>query len=194
MADGSDLFASFPVLETERFILREVTPDDTAAFFHIFSDPEVNRYLGRHPLKSIEEAAKRTEIYRSQFLEQMGIVWAITDHAQGQVIGNFLIWNWVKPHFRAEIGYSLAPEWWGKGVTTEVARVGITFAFDRMGLHRLAAEIDPENAASRRVLEKLGFEQEAYFHEDFFHPVKQQFTDSAIYGLLKSTWRSRMNR
>ena len=117
--------------------------------------------------------------------------WAIANRANGQLIGTGGFWRLIKPHFRAEIGYELAPEWWGQGVMTEALGAMLGFGFTRMGLHSVEAQIHPDNSGSRRVLEKLGFVQEGYFHENFYDPVEAQFTDTAVFGLLRAAWMRR---
>lgn len=189
--DWSSVFATFPILETERLILRAVTPDDTASIFELMGDERVTRYLGRFPLASLEEAVQRVNVYESVFQDQTGIVWAITPRDEDRVIGTCLVWNLQKQHFRAELGYAIVPDWWGKGITTEANTAALNFAFTTMGLHSMAAIIDPANDASRHVLEKLGFVQEGYFREDYYNPVLEQFTDTAIFSLLKANWLTR---
>lgn len=191
MPELKPVFATFPVLETERCVLRAIEPSDASAIFDLFGNPEVNRYLGRHPMKALDEAAQRVALFRRNFDEQTGIVWGITLRGQPGLIGNCLLWNLVKAHFRAELGYSLQPQWWGQGLMTEVVTALVGFAFNDMGLHSLEAVIDPNNQASRRVLEKQGFAQEGYFHEDYYDPVSQQFTDTAIFSLLYKNWTMR---
>ena len=186
-----DVFATHPPLETKRCYLRPVTMDDVPVIFQLMGDPEVTKYLGRHPLATIEDAEKTTQKYITQFKEQMGMVWMICNRDDDTVIGNYLVFNLIKAHFRAEIGYALIPEAWGKGIMSEVLPVAIDFAFKSMQLHSLYAQIDPANVGSRRLLEKYSFVQEAYYREDFFHPVEQKFTDTAILSLLKSTWQNR---
>ena len=74
---------------------------------------------------------------------------------------------------------------------TEALGALLDFAFTRMGLHSVEAQIHPANSGSRRVLEKLGFVQEGYFRENFYDPVEAQFTDTAVYSLLKEIWMRR---
>ncbi|HEX2623015.1 MAG TPA: GNAT family N-acetyltransferase, partial [Phototrophicaceae bacterium] len=115
--DLSHVFTTFPVLETERCLLREITDDDTADVLRLMGDPLVNRYLGRFPLASMEEAQKRVQVFRTNYQEQIGVVWGIAMRGQpDSLIGNCLVWNLDKRHARAELGYALTPEWWGKGL------------------------------------------------------------------------------
>jgi len=191
MLDLTEAFASFPVLETGRCSLRAATPDDAADIFRIQSDPRVTRYLGRQPMTSLDQAVQRIESYRTTFSEQTGIIWAITRCGEQQVIGTCVLWNLVKPHFRAELGYMLAPEWWGQGIVTEAASAVLNFGFNSMGLHSVEAQTDPKNAGSQRVLEKLGFVLEGYFHENYYDPVNECFSDTTVFSLLKSAWMRR---
>jgi [ribosomal protein S5]-alanine N-acetyltransferase len=191
MLDLTDAFAAFPVLETERFLLRAVMSDDIADIFRIMSDPRVKRYFGSLPMTSPDEAEQRVQRIQTAFQEHSGIRWAIADRAKGQLIGTAGFWRVIKPHFRAEIGYELAPEWWGQGVMTEALGALLGFAFTRMGLHSIEAQIHPDNSASRRVLEKLGFVQEGFLRENFYDPIEARFTDTVVFGLLNVEWMRR---
>ena len=104
----------------------------------------------------------------------------------GPVAAGF--WRIDKDHFRAEIGYDLAPERWGRGIMPEALRPILGFGFATLGLHSVEANIDPANGGSRRVLEKLGFAQEGYFRENYYLPDEDRFTDTATFSLLAGDW------
>jgi ribosomal-protein-alanine N-acetyltransferase len=191
MLDLSAAFAAFPVLKTERLLLREIAPDDAAALFQLMADPQVTRYYGVAPAASPEEAAERIARIRQRFVEQEGVRWAITSRESGELIGSCGFWRLVKPHFRAEIGYELAPAWWGRGLIPEAVAAALTFGFARMGLHSVEATIHPANAGSRRVLEKLCFAQEGYFRESYYDSREGRFTDAAVFSLLRPAWLAR---
>lgn len=184
--DLSAAFAVFPVLETERFVLREITPEDAPELFRIYGDPEVMRYFGSPPIATLEEARQRVERTRVAFRNGEGIRWAITRRGSPQMIGSCGHWRLVKPHFRSEIGYDLLPEAWGQGVMPEAVAAILQFGFERMGLHSVEAQIHPDNRGSRRVLEKLGFVQEGYFRESYYE--NGVFTDAAVFSLLGREW------
>lgn len=191
MLDLTTAFATFPVLETERLMLRAITDEDAADIFRIMGDPQVTRYFGRQPMTSLDEAVQQVQGVRTAFQEQSGVRWAIVSRADRQFLGTCGFWRLIKPHDRAEIGYELAREWWGQGVMTEAVGAALTFGFTRMGLHSVEAQIHPANSGSRRVLEKLGFEQEGYFRENYYDVVEAGFTDTAVFSLLKAAWLSR---
>lgn len=188
MLDLSAAFATFPPLETERLLLRAFTPEDAAAVFAIMADPEVVRYFGAPPMHALDQAAQRIAGISQAFAEQEGVRWAIVRREDGAFIGSCGFWRLVTPHFRAEIGYELGRPWWGQGLMPEALDAVLTFGFKVMGLHSVEAVIDPANAGSRRVLEKLGFVQEGYFRESYYEPHTGRFTDSAVFSLLRSGW------
>ncbi|MBC8074548.1 MAG: GNAT family N-acetyltransferase [Chloroflexales bacterium] len=188
MLDLTAAFAAFPVLETERLVLRAVTPDDANAMFRIMSDPRVVRYFGVPPMKAPQEATERIANMLASFAEQSGVRWAITRRGSTELLGTCGFWRLIKPHFRAEIGYELAPKAWGQGIIPEAAGAALAFGFTTMGLHSVEAQIDPANSGSRRVLEKLGFVQEGYFRENYYQADEARFTDTAVFSLLRAAW------
>ncbi|MFV9507656.1 MAG: GNAT family N-acetyltransferase [Oscillochloridaceae bacterium umkhey_bin13] len=191
MLDVSNAFASFPVLTTPRLRLRAPRADDAEAMFAIMADPEVLRYFGSPPMTAREQAVERIASIHVAFAAQEGVRWAITRRDDDTLLGTCGFWRLIKPHFRAEIGYELGRQWWGQGLMPEALAAILEFGFAQMGLHSVEANIDPANAASRRVLEKLGFVQEAYFRENYYEPDKGRFADSEIFGLLRTDWQRR---
>ena len=95
-------------------------------------------------------------------------------------------WN---PDYRsASLGYCLSDAAWGHGYATEAARSVLHWAFDTLDLNRVQAETDTRNAASARVLEKLGFVREGTLREDCV--VDGEVSDSWVYGLLRREWEA----
>jgi len=191
MLDLCAAFASFPVLETERLVLRAPVLADAPAIFRIMSDPRVMRYFGAPPMTSLEAAEQRIAGLAADFAALRGIRWAIVPRAGGELIGTCGFWRLIKEHARAEIGYELDPAHWGQGLMPEAVGAALDFGFGPMGLHSVEAQIDPANASSRRVLEKLGFVQEGYFRESYYDPNAGRFTDTAVFSLLRSDWVAR---
>jgi [ribosomal protein S5]-alanine N-acetyltransferase len=179
------VFAAVPVLETARCTLRPVTTADIADMFRLMSNPDVTRFLGRLPMAEMQEAVDRVELLLARVEAQTGLTWMVVNRESGEVIGNCMFFNLIKAHFRAELGYALLPAWWGQGLVSEIVTRLMAFAFTDMGLHSIEAKIDPQNGASRRVLEKQGFVQEGYFRQSFFDPVTQNFVDTAVFSLVK---------
>ena len=175
-------FDPFPTLRTPRLWLRQLTMADVDVVFRIQSDPRVTRYLGRDPHSSREHSEKRVAEAIAAAGEGRAIRWGITLRQGGELAGTVGFWHWNKPHFCSEIGYELSPSHWGRGIMTEAIGAVLGYGFGPMGLHRVEANIDPDNHGSRRVLEKLGFTREALLRENWYYNGK--FLHSAIYGLL----------
>jgi [ribosomal protein S5]-alanine N-acetyltransferase len=191
MLDTGAAFSVFPALTTDRLALRAVTRADVDAIFRIMSNPQVMRYFGSPTMQSREEAVRRVLTIEEDFRDQAGVRWAITLRDTGEFIGSGGFWRLVKPHYRAEVGYELAPHWWGKGVMPEALTAILDWGFGPLGLHSVEAQIDPANHGSRRVLEKLGFVHEAHFRESYFEPTTGLFTNTDVFGLLQADWRRR---
>ena len=176
-------FLPFTNLESERLLLRQITPDDVQEVFELRSNPETMKFIPRPLVTSHEEALGHIKMIQDKIESNEGINWAITlkpDNKLLGIIGHYRI-KWE--HFRSEIGYMLLPETHGKGIATEAIQLIIDYGFNKMKMHSLEGIIDPENTGSARVLEKNGFVKEAHFKENEFFDGK--FIDSVIYSLLK---------
>lgn len=175
-------FSPFPILETERLILRRVLPSDVKEMFELRSNPETMKYIPRPLLTNHEEALAHIQMMEDKIETNEGINWAITlkgDDKMLGVIGHYRI----KPeHYRAEVGYMILPEYHGKGITTEAVQCVVDYGFNTMQLHSIEGVIDPENGASEKVLQKCGFVKEAHFKENEYFDGK--FIDAVVYSIL----------
>jgi ribosomal-protein-alanine N-acetyltransferase len=177
----SNPLVPFPLIETSRLRLRAPTLDDEEAMFQVATDPLVTKYLGRAP-PTREQTREKLVRVLDAINGGMSILWILIDRESDAYLGGACLWNWNKPNFRAEVGYDLTPSRWGQGLMTEAMIPILRFGFERMGLHSLEAQIDPENKGSIRVVEKLGFQKEGHFRENHFNGTS--FTDTAVYSLL----------
>ena len=175
-------FSKFPVIETERLLLRQIAHDDAPIIFRLRSDMEVMRYLDRPAAKTIEDAHELISRIDNSLANGDGITWGITLKSGGNLIGTAGHWRIMKEHFRAEIGYMLDPQWQGKGLMQEVMDKLLDYGFSTLGLHSVEANVNPGNIASIRLLERNNFVREAYFRENYFYDGK--FLDSLIYSKL----------
>ena len=175
-------FTPFPILETERLLLRRVVKEDVNEIFALRSDKETMKYIPRPLVKTEEEAMAHFTMIDEKIENNEGINWAITLKNDPKLIG--LIGHYrIKPeHFRAEIGYMLLPEYQGKGIAAEAIQELVKYGFEIMKLHSIEAVIDPENLASEKVLQKSGFVKEAHLKENEY--FEGQFWDSVIYSIL----------
>ena len=173
----------FPTLQTERLTLRAFTIDDAPQLFLIRSSPLAMQYMDSTPFTELAQAEKFTLEKIKDRTEKKGISWAITLKGNDKLIGDIAYWSISAKNHRAEVGYSLLPQHWGKGYMSEALRAVIDWGFEKLALHSIEADINPHNTASRKLLLKMGFKKEGYFNEDYYFDGK--FLDSELYGLLK---------
>lgn len=181
---NESIFIQFPVLESERLILRREEKKDAIDILQIRSDQQVMKYMDSTPLQSIADAENRITTNQKLFDEKKGINWMIINKESNTLIGDFGFWRLDKKNSRAEIGYTLKSDYWGKGFMSETMRRCLKFAFEKMNVHSIEANVNPKNENSKQLLLKIGFQQEAYFRENYYYDG--QFLDSVIFCLLKS--------
>jgi len=181
---NENVFNKFPIIETEKLLLREISLNDAVDIFEIYSNEEAMKYFGKNTYKELKEAELIAERCIKAFKDKEGIRWGITFKNSDELIGTAGIWRIVKEHLRGEIGYDLKISQWNKGIMTEALKAIAEFGFSKMNLHTLEANIDPENIASRKLLYKIGFIKEGYFCESYLQDGK--FLDSEIYSLLNT--------
>ena len=175
-------FSPFPVIETERLLLRQTTQADVNELYYLRASEEVMKYIDRPRPKSTDDILELIEKIRKMIADNEGIEWAITLKPNPAFIGTVSFHRIIKEHYRAEIGYLLHPAYHGKGIMSEAVKAVIAYGFDTLKLHSIEAHINPENVASQILLERNHFIREAYFKEDYFWNGK--FLDTAIYSLL----------
>jgi ribosomal-protein-alanine N-acetyltransferase len=178
----------FPELSTERVLLKAITEDHAEGFYRLRTDDDVMRYVEVARPQSKEEArAVIADQYIPKWQNNTGITWALHLKDNNEYIGNIGLFRLDAEHHRAEIGYTMFPAHWGKGLMGECLRTVIHYGFEQLNLHSIEANINPENTASAKILERHGFVREAYFKENYYWQGK--FLDSAIYSLLVQDWK-----
>ncbi|WP_081398180.1 GNAT family N-acetyltransferase [Paenibacillus odorifer] len=179
-----DNVEGFPVLETDRFILRRITLDDAKEIYNYFSKDEVTQYYDLDSFTDIQQAINLIERWDERFKGKQSIRWGIARREDNIMMGSCGYHNWAHRNFKAEIGYELSPLYWRQGVMTEVLTAIIAYGFEHMKLHRIEALYDPANIASKKSLLKAGFKYEGLLRESFFE--KGRFVDAEICSLLAS--------
>ncbi|HVF80502.1 MAG TPA: GNAT family protein [Flavisolibacter sp.] len=175
-------FTPFPVLETERLLLRQVAPSDAPEVFFLRSNKEVMKYIDRPPAATLLDALDLIQKIETALQNNEGITWAITLKSSGELIGTIGFWRIDKEAHRAEIGYLLHPAQQGKGLMKEAINKVLHYGFSQIKLHSVEANTNVDNTASQKLLESLGFVKEAHFRENYYY--NGQFLDSVIYSLL----------
>lgn len=177
----------FPVIVTERLILRELTPKDLEFYHHHFNIREIIDGCAFPGPENLETAREELELYcLNSFREGKGARWGIVLKDIKELVGTCGIYGWNKIARRAEIGYDLDPKQWGKGIMTEALRAILRYGFEEMNLNRIQAIIDTENNRSLNLALRLGFRNEGVLRQRT--QFKGGFRDDAIYSLLKQEW------
>jgi len=178
---------AFPILETERILLRELTLDDAPFYLRHFSDLDIVEHSAFEAPRDLEAAkGELLEYCIDLFQGGRGIRWGIVLKSTGGLIGTCGYYMWDHAAQKARIGYDLAPEHRRKGIMSEALREMIDHGFGAMELNRIEVLIDPRNVASLRLVEKLGFTQEGLSRESTF--FRGRFLDDACYALLRREW------
>jgi RimJ/RimL family protein N-acetyltransferase len=146
-------------IETSRLILRPFEEGDAEAAFTWFGDPDVMHFTTTGPDSSIEKTKARLAKYQEHQSAYGFSKWIILDRATGSAIGDSGLLN-LEEYGRIDLGYRFAKPYWGKGLATEAAAAWVRAAFGDFHIARLTAFVHPENVASIRVLDKLGFRTE----------------------------------
>ncbi len=180
----------FPVLMTERLILREITSEDAAFWVRNFSDPDVVELTAWEAPRDLEAAKAEIEQFCTLPLrEETGIRWGITLRESQDLVGTLGYHNWVQGRDRrARMGYDLLAEHRGKGIMTEAMGAALAYGFKTMTLHRVEVLIDPRNGPSIRLVERLGFHRDAHLRQST--RFRDTFQDDLVYSLLAREWRA----
>jgi RimJ/RimL family protein N-acetyltransferase len=168
--------------------LRPFIADDVEAVHAMRSDPEVIRYLYGEALSGDEARDLLTKRMGNTAWASEGdwLSAAVVERASGTTVGD-LAFHWVSKRDKtAEVGFILDPRHQGKGFATEAAGALINWAFTSAGFHRVIGRTEARNAASARVLEKLGMRLEAHFVENEW--VKGEWQSELVYAVLDREW------
>lgn len=143
-------------LETDRLLLRRLTPDDAAALLRTTGDPAVMRYWFPGPDRDVRQTLERIAQIDDHWRDYGFGDWAVVSKPEGRVIG-FSGLHHITDMAEVNIGYALEQAQWRRGLGREVCRLVLAHGFDRLGLSQIVAVIDPRNEASIALVENCGF-------------------------------------
>ncbi len=177
------------VLRSERLILRPLRAEDAPAVFATYSDPEVVRYWSGAPWTDLARAEEYIAGGMRDIADGSAMRLGVELAETGQWVGQVSLHNFDAQNRRCEIGYALMRDHWGHGYIAEALDAVLDFGFDKLDLHRVEADVDPRNDASRRAVERMGFKEEGLLRERWL--VNGEVCDTVFYGLLRREWLSR---
>ena len=158
------------ILETDRLILRELQLSDAEAFFAMDSNPIVHQYLWNKPVQKIEETIEIIAFVRKQYIDNGIGRFAMISKDTNEFIG----WAGLKLNTEEvnnkvnfyDIGYRLDEKFWGKGYASEATFAWLKYAFETMNIKTMEAAAHTKNAASNRILQKIGMQMTEQYLED----------------------------
>lgn len=167
------------MIETQRLLLRKLTLDDLDGLFSILSDPQVSRYAGTGQPATFEETRKALLSIIAHWERHGFGRWGIVDSQSNQLIGYGGLRSLLET---PEVVYHFGSRHWGKGLATEMAHAALRYGFEEHRFNRIVAIAMPANAASIRVMQKIGMLYE--MHTRYFD------IDVIQYGIHRSQFHN----
>ena len=149
-------FNPFPILYTDRLILRRITLDDAVDFFTIRSNEAVMSAIDKTPIERFEEIESFIGLIEDGINSNTGIAWAVCLKDDSKMIGHFGFHRIDFSNHRAEIGYALLPQFQRLGLANEGIKAALDCGFMQLGFHSIEADVNPINNASMGLLLKNG--------------------------------------
>lgn len=176
---------AFPSIRTQRLFLRPLALSDAPALLPVLGDPETMRFWAYAEVGNLQEAETRLATNVAREGEPPN-GFAIAESQEGQALGWVTLYSVQDGN--AGIGYIISKTVRGRGYVPEAVGGFLNFAFGERALHRVYLDIDPENSASIRIAQKMGFRWEGHFKESFLR--EGVYYDSVYYAMLAREWRA----
>lgn len=174
------------MIKTERLILLPFTIHDSEALFAYRSDAETNKYQGWIPQSVVDAESFIAKLPAVFDLPESWFQLAIRNKQTNELIGDLGIHFMGDDQQQCELGCTIGKAWHNQGFATEAMQAIINHLFTERNKHRISASVDPNNTASIKLLERLGFRKEAHFKKSLF--LNGTWVDDVIYGLLQEEW------
>ena len=172
-------------IEAQGLRIRVMAPEDAAAVQYSRFHPENERYSGWRPPTVDEVADYARQQSAATIARESGVVQLVIEE-DGHFVGDFGV-RTHEPIPTIELGITLHPEAKGRGIATRATRVLMAALFE-LGVHRIVARVDPRNAPSLALFERLGFRREGHEVECYWDDAYEEWTDEVTFALLKREW------
>ncbi len=174
----------FPTLATERLELCAIIRDHADWYLKHFSTPEIAVGQGFPPPRDLEAAKQELESYIVGLFEKGdGYRWGIRLKGDSDIIGSIGFYGWDKENERAEMGYDLRPEHWGKGIMREALERVLRYGFEEMALNRVQIRILDTNPRSMGLVSRLGFKEDGVLRQ--YSKIDGRYVDEHVFSRLK---------
>ena len=175
-----------PILETEHFYLRKINTDDIPVIFEYGSNPNVSKQVSWETHQTVADTRAFVDMIVEGYEQGTKALWGMELKSTGKLVGTIDFVTIQERHRKAEIGYVLSEDCWGKGYMTEAARRIISFGFEELQLERIQARCFVENEGSARVMEKVGMSFEGTMRNAMF--AKGKFHDLKMFAIVSEDY------
>ncbi len=176
----------FEILETNRLILKGLTPVHMKYVFENYTKKEIKILLGH---RSEEDYQKEEYKFKNGYASynRSFMLFLLTDKGSNKIFGRCGLHNWNKEHSRAEIGYSIDIEQFKrKGLMSEALEVIIAYGFDKLKLNRIEALVGKDNIPSLKLMEKYDFMHEGILRNHYY--LNDKYIDSIMFSILRKDY------
>ena len=180
------LFDDMPRLETPRLILRRLEMRDAPDLFDYSRDPQVAKHVLWDAQTSVSEARAYVRYMLRRYRAGEPASWGIEEKETGRVVGTIGYMWYQRDNNACEVGYSLARRRWNRGYMTEALAEVLRFSFEELGVHRVEAQLEVENAASGAVMRKCGMRKEGTLRGRLYN--KGRYVDVDLYAMLREDY------
>jgi ribosomal-protein-alanine N-acetyltransferase len=175
-------------LETKRCILRRIEPDDYEMMYENWAKyEEVCRYFPFNPVEDINIYKDKVKQWSENYQSDSYFHWVIEWKENKELIGTINLGNVEESCLMSDTCYMLSPQYWGKGIMTEVLDAVLYYAFNNIELNRVQAEVFEGNEASAHVLKKCGMHFEGVARQKYFK--NGSFIDAAQFAILRGDFK-----
>lgn len=180
------LFDDMPRLETPRLILRRLEMRDAPDLFDYSRDPQVAKHVLWDAQTSVSEARAYVRYMLRRYRAGEPASWGIEEKETERVVGTIGYMWYQRDNNACEVGYSLARRRWNRGYMTEALAEVLRFSFEELGVHRVEAQHEVENAASGAVMRKCGMRKEGTLRGRLYN--KGRYVDVDLYAMLREDY------
>lgn len=182
------VFAEFPLLNSEKLVLKKIEDAHLQELFAIYDNEKVFEYCGIIPKHNIQTVSKMIGHFTRDYKKESIVKWGIFQKSHSdQLVGIIEAMEFNQKVNMVTIGYYLAEDYWGKGLASDAVNILVKFLFEEVNINRIQAEVMPLNEASKKVLQKNGFLKEGLLRQAKVWSGKG-VVDLEIYGLLKEEY------
>lgn len=171
-------------LQTDRLHLRKMKLSDSPSLFKIWSDPDVTKFMNISCLTNDNQVKEMITLLDDLSQDRKAIRYSIIEKESNEIIGSCGFNSLDFENAKTEIGYEIAKSFWGRGYASEAIDALLNYSFSCLEMNRIEAKVEPENANSIKLLQRLNFTFEGTLRQ--YERVDGEFNDLNIYSKLIS--------